>query len=105
MKGSITLFQNLNIVLRQMGILPSGQNEDGTGSWRRNYFIISIVMYICASVSYFAFEAETIGEHTDAFYMYSTEMLALFIMSSYIRKLLEILALIEKLETFFQESK
>lgn len=105
MADSIKLFQNLEQVFQHMGILPIDENHEGNGFWRRNYFIVSIAMYICASVSYFAFEAQTIGEYTDSFYMYSTEMLAMFLMLTYIRKLPEILALIEELETFFQKSK
>lgn len=105
MAGPIKLFQNLEIVFQHMGILPSGQNYEQNGLWKRTYFILSIALYICASVSYFAFEAETIGEYTESFYMYSAEMMSMFFLLTYIRKLPEILELIDEFEAFFQKSK
>lgn len=105
MDGSIKLFQKLKIVLQHMGILSFGENREQNVFWRRKYFMLSIVLYTSASVSYFVFEAETVGEYTDAFYMYSTEMTAFFFYTTYLRKLPEILALSEKCDSFFQKSK
>lgn len=102
---SIRLFQNLEKILQHMAVLPSGKNRERAIFLKRVFFVVSVTLYISASVAYFWLEAETVAEYSDTFYMFSTEMTATFFSFTYVRKLPEILALIAKFDIFFEKSK
>lgn len=105
MTGTIKLFQHLGTVFQAITVLPSEQNQKRTIFWKRLFYFSSMILYVIGSLAFLMFEAKLISEYCDSFYLFSTESATTCYFVIYIRSMPEISAFLEKLNTFFQESK
>lgn len=107
MAASLKLFQHLETILQSIAVSKQSENKisERTIFWKRTCFFLSMILYMIASLAYFVFEATSIVEYGDSFYLFSTECIITFILFTYVQKNSKISTFIDKLNTFLQKSK
>lgn len=105
MAKPIKLFESLEKVYASMGIRTSQAKLKHRVSLNYYICLLSMATYLISSMAFFIFEAKSVAEYGDSFYIVSTEAALIFHLITYIRELPRYHQLIAKFQDFFQESE
>lgn len=104
MAKSIKLFVRLEKVYQSMGIETAQPKFKDRISIKCYIFLMGLTIISNSSIIYLIFEAKSVAERGDAFYIGTSQYSNIFYIITYIRQAPEIHYLIGKFEIFFQES-
>lgn len=105
MVRTIKLFQRLDKVFESLGIYMSRPKLKDRLSFRCYIFTISLIIISHSTVVYFLFNAKSVADRGDAFYIWISQYSNLFYIVTYARQAPEIRHFIENFEKYFQNSK
>lgn len=105
MARPIKLFHTLDKSYQLLGIRTS-QTSLNDGVSPKCYFWLTIMtIYSILSMAFLLFEAKSVAEYGDSFYMVSTISALIFHIITYIREAPQMRQFLAKFEDFFQNSK
>lgn len=105
MTTQIKLFQSAQKYIRRLGIYPSQPNQSYSFNLKNAFSLSLLILMFIFRIAYFLYEAQTIAEHAQIFYLSVTEMALIVDFVTMCWKIGDILQLIEKFEQFIQKSK
>lgn len=100
------LFQNVQKMYHQMGIC-SPQSSPNHSLWNAKIVFVFLVLTqsMTSSVVFFLFEANSVGQRADSFYVVLSIPVFLSHTAIIMRKIPDLQRLIEKFEQFIEKSK
>ena len=105
MATELKLFQVVQSTFRSMGICRSESNQSNLLNAKTAFFLLSFVQLLCSSMPYLLYEAKSVGERADSFYVSLTNSVCLIYILLSMKKISNILKLIEQFQEFIQKSK
>lgn len=102
---TIKIFQTIERIHHQLGILPVSPEEERSAFRKRVFFLTSLNTYTFLSVVFIIFEARTVQESGESFYIATATLCTTCFYLNFKWNMSNIMDLTKKFNDFFQESK
>lgn len=99
------LFHHIRKWFETLGVYPVQWQRKSLWNERNLFVIISLVQMFISSLAYFLYEAKSIGEYADSFFMVFTNVVCVVFFSISIFKMSSIHMLIGEFEQFIEKSE
>lgn len=104
-ENKLKFFQLVQNIYRMVGIYPPKLNQHCLLNSKISFFLLMVVQFYISSFAFLLFEANSIREMADSFYVASSELLCITYMIVSLWKISDILDLITKYERFIEKSE
>lgn len=100
MAHSVQFFKLIRDLFQKMGICPCHSNQNRTYNLRNSFILMILAQLFVASAAFLLFEANSIEEYGQSFYLTLTSLLLLFLLPSFIHNMDDLFNLMDEMDKF-----